>query len=94
MNEQQQQFADMVASTNKIVNTATRQVTGGFVVTAATAYQDRVTGGYVYTKNDECVASTPEDACQKCLNFYRTGNFEGTPAPTPIEAAASAPATI
>lgn len=92
MNDQQKQFAEMVANSNVIINTAIRQLVGGYVVSASTNYVDKQTGGVAFAKNDECVASTPEDAAQKSLNFHRSGNFEGNvPAPATTTAA---PATI
>lgn len=98
MSEQDKQWAEMLARTKPVYNTAIRSVDGGFVVTGATSYQNNTTGGFEFSKNDECVSTTPEDAAQKSLNYHRSGNFGGTvPAPAVTAAqpvADAAPLTI
>lgn len=77
MTEQEQQWAEMLARTTEVRNTAIRQVSGGFVVTGATSYHNNTTGGFDFSKNDECVATTSSEACTKSLNYHNTGKFDG-----------------
>ena len=72
----QEQMADIKARCNeeRLISNI-RPVTGGYVVNASCNWRDPDTGGYVMSRNDECVATSPEDATTKALCYLNTGGF-------------------
>lgn len=96
----QEQMADIKSKTTEEKSISNiRPVIGGFIVNATTNWRDPESGGYVMSRNDECIASSPQDAAQKALNYLTAGNFDGAPAfappaPPPVDALGAAPAPV
>ena len=71
-----EQMDQITAQSNASVNTAIRQVQGGYVVTGQIQYADKDTGGILASMQAEGVAASAEQACSMSLNYHRSGRFE------------------
>ena len=95
----EEQIAQIKSNSNAFASASIRGVQGGFVVAGQMQYQDKATKGIVLTENAEGVSSSPEQATQMCLNYLRSGTFDGTPVSQTVQTDTSqanmfAPATI